>query len=117
MWKILILATCQSALLAGGQVFLKSALARMRPFGWTWGFWSSVLLNWQFAACGLLFLAASLLWMFMLKHYPLSIAYPLGSLSYVFGMVAAIVCFHEDVSLTRWIGVGFIMTGCCLIAR
>jgi undecaprenyl phosphate-alpha-L-ara4N flippase subunit ArnE len=39
------------------------------------------------------------------------------SLSYVFGMVAAIVFFHEDVSLTKWIGVGLIMVGCCLIAK
>lgn len=117
MWKIISLAIFQSAFLAGGQVFLKFALAKMKHFGWTWEFWGSLLLNWQFAACGIFFLAASLLWMFMLKHYPLSIAYPLGSLSYVFGIIAAIVFFHEDVSLTRWIGVGLIMAGCCLIAK
>lgn len=117
MWKVLSLAVCQSALLAAGQVFLKFALRRMRPFGWTWDFWGSLLLNWQFAACGLLFLAASLLWMYMLKNYPLSVAYPLGSLSYVFAMIAAIVCFHEDVTAVRWLGVAFIMAGCCLIAK
>ena len=107
----------QSAMLAGAQVFLKIALARMAAFGWTREFWTSVLLNWQFAACGLCFLAASLLWMYMIKSYPLSVAYPLISLSYVFGMIAAIVFFHEDVSITRWIGVGFIMVGCWLIAK
>lgn len=117
MWKIIPLAIFQSALLAGGQVFLKFALAKMKPFSWTWQFWGSLFLNWQFAACGIFFLAASLLWMFMLKHYPLSVAYPLGSLSYIFGIIAAIVFFHEDVSLTRWIGVGLIMAGCCLIAK
>ncbi len=117
MWKILTLSIAQSALLAGGQVFLKFALARMKPFGWTWSFFGSLLLNWQFAACGVLFLAASLLWLYMLKHYPLSIAYPLVSLSYAFGMVAAIVFFHETVTVTRWIGVGLIMIGCCLIAK
>lgn len=117
MWKIIPLAIIQSSLLAGGQVFLKFALAKMKPFGWTWQFWGSLLLNWQFAACGIFFLAASLLWMFMLKHYPLSVAYPLGSLSYIFGIIAAIIFFHEDVSLTRWIGVGLIMAGCCLIVK
>lgn len=117
MWKILTLALSQSALLAGGQVFLKFALTKMKPFGWTWNFWGSLLLNWQFAACGLFFLAASLLWMFMLKNYPLSVAYPLGSLSYVFGMIAAIVFFHEDVTMLRWLGVGLIIVGCCLIAK
>ena len=44
-------------------------------------------------------------------------AYPLVSLSYVLGMVAAIVFFHEDVNLVKWIGVGMIMFGCFLIAR
>lgn len=117
MWRILPLALIQSILLAGAQVFLKFALARMKPFGWTRDFWCSLLVNWQFAACGLLFLAASLLWMYMLKNFPFSVAYPLVSLSYVFGMIAAIVFFHEDVSATRWIGVGLIMAGCCLIAR
>lgn len=117
MWKVLSLAVFQSALLASGQVFLKIALQKMRPFGWNWQFWGSLLVNWQFAVCGLLFLAASLLWMFMLKNYPLSAAYPLGSLSYAFAMIAAIVCFHEDVTAVRWVGVAFIMLGCCLITK
>ncbi|EGN58212.1 protein of unknown function DUF6 transmembrane [Hallella multisaccharivorax DSM 17128] len=117
MWRVLPLAIAQSALLAGGQVFLKYALMRMKSFEWTWAFWGSMLTNWQFAACGLCFLLASLLWMYMLKVFPLSVAYPLGSLSYVFGMVAAILCFHETVSVYRWMGVALIMAGCCLIVK
>lgn len=104
-------------LLAVGQVFLKFAMMRMHPFSWTWRFWGDLLANWQFAACGLSFLAASLLWMYMVKVFPLSVAYPMVSLSYVFGMVAAIVFFHEDVSAAKWAGVGLIMAGCCLIAK
>lgn len=114
--KILSFALLQSALLASGQVFLKYALMRMRPFGWTWDFWGSLLVNWQFAVCGVCFLLASLLWMYMLKVFPLSVAYPLSSLSYVFGMVAAILVFHESVPATRWIGVGLIMIGCWVIS-
>jgi undecaprenyl phosphate-alpha-L-ara4N flippase subunit ArnE len=44
-------------------------------------------------------------------------AYPMVSLSYVFGMLAALFVFHEDVSLVRWAGIFFIMLGCILIAR
>lgn len=116
MWKILPLALVQSILLAVGQVFLKVALARMGTFSWTWRFWGKLLVNWPFALCGLCFLAASLLWMYMVKTFPLSIAYPMISLSYVFGMVAAIVFFHESVSLTQWLGVLLIMVGCSLVA-
>lgn len=115
MWRVILYATAQSLLLAGGQVFLKFALTRMQPFGWSWAFWRSMLLNWQFAAAGLLFGASSVLWMYIVKHFPLSVAYPMISLSYVFGMVAAIVFFHEEVSALKWLGILLIVAGCCLI--
>lgn len=117
MWRVVVLAIVQSALLAAGQVFLKLALQRMQPFGWTRQFWGALLTNWQFAACGLLFGASSVLWMYIVKHYSLSVAYPMISLSYVFGMLAAILCFHEEVSMAKWLGVALIMAGCCLIAK
>ena len=116
MYKVVPLAILQSILLTGGQVFLKFALMRMAPFGWNRTFWSSVFLNWQFAACGLCFLAASLLWMYIIKTFPFSVAYPMISMSFVVGMVAAVVFFHEQVSLPKWLGVLLIVVGCLLIA-
>ncbi len=117
MWRVMVLAVVQSALLCGGQVFLKWALQRMQPFGWNAAFWLSLLANWQFACCGALFGTGSVLWMYIVKRYPLSVAYPMVSLSYVFGMLAAAVFFHEPVSASKWAGVVLIMAGCCLIAR
>lgn len=117
MWRVIVLAVVQSALLAVGQVLLKFALQKMHPFGWTKDFWWSLLINWQFACSGAFFGASSVLWMYIIKHYPLSVAYPMISLSYVFGMLAAIAFFHESVSVVKWIGIGFIMIGCCLIAK
>lgn len=116
MYKVLPLTILQCLLLTGGQVLLKFALMRMSPFGWNRTFWSSVFLNWQFAACGLCFLMASLLWMYIVKVFPFSVAYPMVSLSFVVGMVAAIVFFHEQVSWSKWLGVLFIVAGCLLIA-
>ncbi len=117
MWRVILLALTQSALLACGQVFLKFGLLRMQPFGWTRAFWQSALLNWEFALSGLLFGGSSVLWMYIVKHYPLSVAYPMISLSYVFGLLAAIVFFHEDVEPYKWVGVALIIGGCCLIAK
>lgn len=115
---LILLAIVQSLLLAGGQVFLRFALQRMETFSWTWHFWwGSILLNWQFALCGLCYGAGTVLWFYIIKHFPFSQAYPMVSLSYVFGMVAAIVFFHEDVSLMKWLGVLLIMGGCYLIAK
>ena len=117
MWKIIPYAILQSILLVGGQVFLKLALTRLPSFAWTREFWLSLLTNWQFAVCGLLFAAASLLWMYIVKVFPFSSAYPMVSLSYVFGMVAAMLVFHEEVSVIKWVGVMLIVLGCMLIAK
>jgi undecaprenyl phosphate-alpha-L-ara4N flippase subunit ArnE len=114
---LFILAIIQSLLLAGGQVLLKFALGRMLPFAWSLDFWKSVFLNWQFAACGICYGAGSVLWFYIIKHYPFSMSYPLVSLSYVFGMIAAMVFFNEPVNLTKWIGVLLIMLGCYFIAK
>ena len=112
------LAVVQSLLLASGQVLLKYALNRMLPFSFLSGaFWKSVFVNWQFAACGLCYGAGSILWFYILKHYPFSMAYPMVSLSYVFGMIAASVFFNEPVGLSKWFGVLLIMSGCYFIVR
>lgn len=117
MWKLIPLAILQSCLLSGGQVFLKFALDNLPSFAWTRHFAWSVLSNWQFAMTGLCYGSASLLWMYIIKNFPFSLAYPMISLSYIFGMLAAVFVFHEDVPAIRWVGVLLIMTGCCLIAK
>jgi len=114
---LLPLAIVQSLLLASGQVFLKFALNRMEPFAWTASFWKSVFVNWQFACCGLCYGAGTILWFYIIKHFPFSMAYPMVSLSYVFGMIAAIIFFHEPVSIMKWIGVLLIMAGCYFIVK
>jgi undecaprenyl phosphate-alpha-L-ara4N flippase subunit ArnE len=55
--------------------------------------------------------------MYIVKHFPFSMAYPMISMSYVFGMFAAMLFFHEQIPPTRWIGVMLIMAGCVLIAK
>ena len=117
MWKLLSLSLLQCILLSSGQVLLKFSLQKMLPFGWTREFWMSLFGNWQFAACGLCYGAGSLLWMWILKKFPLSMAYPLTSLSYVIAMFSAILFFNETVPPHRWIGCALIVCGCMLILK
>lgn len=117
MWKLLPLSLLQCVLLSAGQVLLKFALMKMPPFGWNREFWLSLPCNWQFAACGLCYGAASLLWMYILKRFPFSMAYPMVSLSYVIAMFSAILFFHETVPAHRWIGCALIVCGCMLIVK
>ena len=51
------------------------------------------------------------LWLEILGMLPLSIAFPLESISYVTVLVATRVFLREVVPLRRWIGVGLICAG------
>lgn len=115
--SLLPLSIAQAFLLAGGQVLLKFALRAAGPFQWTCRFFVSQLANWWWLACGFSFLGAGLLWIYILRHYPFSMAYPLSSLAYVFGMLAAMWLFNEHISLTAWLGILLIMAGCWLVVK
>ncbi|SFF92217.1 EamA family transporter [Prevotella sp. KH2C16] len=115
--RLIITSVIQSILLCGGQVLLKFALNKMGAFSWTWSFFQSQLTNWWWLGCGLCYAAATVLWMYIIKNFPFSMAYPMISLSYVFGMFAAMLFFQESIPVTRWIGVLLIMAGCLFVAK
>ena len=55
--------------------------------------------------------------MYIVKHFAFHQAFPMVSLSYVMGMLAAVFIFHEEVPFTRWIGLTFILVGVALISK
>lgn len=115
--SLLPLSLLQALLLAGGQILVKIALQHMPKFELTGSFLWSQVTNWWWLACGLCLGGAGLLWAYILKHYPFSMAYPLSSLAYVFGMVAALYLFDERVSVSAWVGICLILAGCYLVAH
>lgn len=96
---------------------MKMALNSFDKASWTWSFISSQLTNWRWLACGLAFTTAGLLWMYILRHWSFSQAYPLSSLAYVFGMFGAMLIFHEHIVWTQWAGILLIMVGCYLVVN
>ncbi|MDQ6621069.1 MAG: EamA family transporter [Pseudomonadota bacterium] len=56
-------------------------------------------------------------WIFGLSRVPVSVAYPLLSIGYVVNAVLAHYLLGENVTVTRWMGIGFIMVGVWLVAR
>ncbi|MBR4564848.1 MAG: EamA family transporter [Paludibacteraceae bacterium] len=115
--RLVILALIQSLFLCGGQMFMKLALRVMGNVSCSWAFVASQLTNWWWLACGLSFVVAGVLWMYILKNWSFSQAYPLSSMAYVFGMMAAMLVFHESVSWTQWVGILFIMAGCWFVVN
>ena len=117
MLKVIFLTIFQCFLLASGQVCFKFAVEKINKFQWSFVYFYDLLTNWWLLASGIFLILATILWGFILKHFEFSVAYPITAFAYVFGMLAAIFIFHENVSLTRWIGVGLIILGVFLIAK
>ena len=117
MGKLLGLATIQSLLLAFTQCFAKLALEAFGKFEWSWRFAKIVFTNWQFAVFGVFGISSFALYAYILKNYEFSLAYPLTCISYIFGLVLAMLVFHETIPVTRWIGVAVIMLGVFLVLK
>jgi len=67
---------------------------------------------------GVVFYVVSLVvWIMGLSRVPVSIAYPMLSLGYIANAIAAHYLFGEAVTVTRWLGIGFIVVGVWLVAR
>ena len=62
-------------------------------------------------------IVSSLLWMKVLSKVNLSIAYPMISLSYIFGFLGAVFILDETMPFVRWIGLIVIIVGIFLITR
>jgi len=117
MWRLIVLVVMQTLFLSGGQVLLKLAMEKLGKFEWTWAYFKTVLTDWWLLACGVSFGVATVLWLYILKKFPFSQAYPLTSLSFVFGMLAAWLVFGETIPFSRWIGLILVVLGCFLIMK
>lgn len=57
------------------------------------------------------------IWILILYKIDLSIAMPVGSTSYIFVPIAAIIFLNEHVSLLRWAGVALIVLGIHFVSQ
>lgn len=64
-----------------------------------------------------LYILATVIWMYLLSKLPLSFLYPLQSIAYVFALFVAFYLFKEQIPLTRWIGTGVILIGVYLVVK
>lgn len=91
---------------AAGQIALK--------LGVRGSLWQSLLtpVTWM----GLLFYGvAFLLWLAVLRYFPLSVAYPSLALGYVLVILAAVLYLGEGISLYQGAGVAMIVLGVGLL--
>ncbi|GHU68517.1 membrane protein [Bacteroidia bacterium] len=117
MLKVIILTLFQCFFLASGQVCFKFAVQKIEKFSFSWAYFVDILTNWWLLASGILLVTATVLWAYILKHFDFSVAYPLTSIAYVFGIFAAVFIFGETVPLSRWTGVAIIMVGVYFVVK
>jgi len=118
MWEYIIFVILQALSLAGGQAMFKLFVDKLGEEGWVYqNLKATSVNNWWILALMVLFFGASfVLWAYVVKKMDFSQAYPLSSLSFIFGMFLAFFLFQESIPFTRWIGVVFIVVGCVLIS-
>lgn len=106
---------------AGAQLLLKAGTNVLGVITLTRGNWLETF--WRmgtqghFVAGVACYMVSLVVWILGLSRVPVSIAYPMLSLGYVINAVAAHYLFGEAVTVTRWIGIGFVVLGVWLVAR
>ncbi len=100
-----LLIVLASVLSCGGQLCQKQA---------TWRPGRGHLFFWLTLSIALLG-CAMLLWLVVLQHVPVSVAYPMLSLNFIFITLAARVIWHEPVSVRHWVGVVTIIIGIAIL--
>ena len=105
-WMVLLIA---SLLSCGGQLCQKQATRPARH-----GRRGQHLLTWLGLALALLGLGM-LLWLWVLQQIPVSVAYPMLSLNFVWVTLAARGIWREPVSRRHWVGVALIIIGITLL--
>jgi drug/metabolite transporter (DMT)-like permease len=60
---------------------------------------------------------ATLVWVSVLRHAPLSRIYPIMALSFVLTPLGGMIFLKEPISASYWAGVGLILAGLVVISR
>jgi undecaprenyl phosphate-alpha-L-ara4N flippase subunit ArnE len=61
------------------------------------------------------FLAAGLLYSFLLRYIPLNVVQSFASIQFVAIILASAYILSEPIPLSRWVGIGFILTGIAIV--
>jgi len=110
---LLILAN--TLILVTGQFLWKYGLGNQQvSFDSVWSIVKLIFSPYIFSGLAL-YGAATVLWLFILTRVPLSMAYPIQSLAYLFAVVGAYFVFNEPLTVSKVIGVLLIMAGVSVI--
>ena len=120
-WGTFALLMIAISLTVTGELLLKTA--RNRHGEWNVSFSTLVptaikLFTNPFVLGGFaLVFSGALFWLAVLSRWPLSLAYPLLSISYIIGIIASVLVLKEKVGWVQLLGVLVIVLGVVLVSR
>ena len=117
MLRFLILITTQCFVSAAAQILLKIGLNRLSITQWSWSELKLLFKDLPLISSGILMLVSTGLWIYIIKNFKFTIAYPLSTMTYIFGMIGAVFFLDEPMSQVKWFGVSLIVIGAFLILK
>jgi drug/metabolite transporter (DMT)-like permease len=102
--------------MAAGQMLFKLASLRIVADGPPIERLGPLLMNWAFVTALAIYLALSILWVWILSFTPISRAYLFVALSFVIVPIFGAALFSEPISLRLGIGIAVILAGLFLVA-
>ena len=106
---------------AGAQLLLKAGTNVLGVLTLTRETWADTLVQMatqrHFVLGAACYVLSLFVWILGLSRVPVSVAYPMLSIGYIVNAIAAHYLFGETITVTRWLGIGFIVVGVWLVAR
>ena len=113
-WSVLGL---EAIFVTASEVLLKvGASETRRVAGWEWTGLMPLASIWIWVA--IVFVILSFIcWIYVLRHIPLSIAFPLSNVVHVLVPLSCWIFLGEHISETRWCGIAIVVFGIAVVAR
>ena len=113
-WLVLVF---EVVFVTASEVLLKVGASETRRVeGWEWTGLMSLASIWIWLAIVLVILSF-LCWIYVLRHIPLSIAFPLSNVVHVLVPLSCWIFLGEHISETRWCGIAIVVFGIAVVAR
>jgi drug/metabolite transporter (DMT)-like permease len=65
----------------------------------------------------LFFILSFITWLYVLKHLPLSVAFPVSQTVHVMVPLGSWLVLGEQISQLRWCGIGLVLVGLAIVAK
>ena len=109
-WVIILVAVCAVIGALGQFEFKRGAENLSFDFG-------SLITNWHLILGLVLYMTATVLYVYALSHGQLSVLYPIIATSYIWTALLAVTFLGEKMSVVNWAGILFILLGVGLVVR